>query len=90
MGGEAVGLHAALFVVAAVCSMATGSLLLVWCMVAGCLFWIGWQVMLHADAPILVVMMGKHRHDRQQHTQQQQQVADREVAMQAYHSMEGI
>ena len=46
--------------------------------------------MLHADAPILVVMMGKHRHDRQQHAQQQQQVAGEEVVTQAYHSMEGI
>ncbi len=47
-------------------------------------------VVLHTDAPILMVMMGEYRYDRQQHTQQQQQVADEEVTAQAYHSMEGI
>ena len=63
---------------------------LTWLVVAAMLLVEWLHVILHADAPIFMVMMGKHRHDWQQHAKQQQQVAGEEVAAQAYHVMEGI
>ena len=89
VGGEAVGLHAAMLMVATVCGVTAGHV--PFCLMVVTSLLLEWlHVVLHADAPIPMVMMGEHRHDRQQHAKQQQQVAGEEVAAQAYHVMEGI